>query len=375
MIDRRLIKNFDWVLLLVLLVLAGISLLNLYSATYPIRDVGGAKIFMKQIYWFLIGFIVLLGFTTFNYYKLERLAYPAYFMALALLIVVLITGRVTSGSQRWLSLGPVSFQPSEVAKITVVLVLARFFSERGGNKPYHLRDLWQPFLLIAVPFALILKEPDLGSALFVGLVSFSMVLFVKVHWKSLLIFLFSCTAAAPLIWFRLKEYQQMRILTFLRPDMDPLGSGYHINQSKIAIGSGWFWGKGFLNGTQTRLHFLPEQHTDFAFSVLAEEWGLVGAVVLLMIYLFMILWGLNIVKSSKDRFGAILAFGIVASIFWQVLINVGMVTGLLPVVGIPLALFSYGGSSLVTTMALLGLLMNISMRRFMFQEDQDRLLY
>lgn len=375
MIDRRLIKNFDWVLLLLLLVLAGISLLNLYSATYPIRDVGGAKIFMKQIYWFLIGFVVLLAFTTFNYYKLERLAYPAYFMAVALLVVVLITGRVTSGSQRWLSLGPVSFQPSEVAKITVVLVLARFFSERGGNTAYRLRDLWQPFLLIAVPFVLILKEPDLGSALFIGLVSFSMVLFVKVHWKSILIFLFSCTAAAPLIWFKLKEYQQMRILTFLRPDMDPLGSGYHINQSKIAIGSGWLWGKGFLNGTQTRLHFLPEQHTDFAFSVLAEEWGLVGGVVLLMIYLFMILWGLNIVKSSKDRFGAILAFGIVASIFWQVVINVGMVTGLLPVVGIPLALFSYGGSSLVTTMAILGLLMNISMRRFMFQEDQDRLLY
>jgi rod shape determining protein RodA len=375
MIDRRLIKNFDWVLLLLLLVLAGISLLNLYSATYPIRDVGGAKIFMKQIYWFLIGFVVLLGFTTFNYYKLERLAYPAYFMAVALLVVVLITGRVTSGSQRWLSLGPVSFQPSEVAKSTVVLVLARFFSERGGNTAYRLRDLWQPFLLIAVPFVLILKEPDLGSALFIGLVSFSMVLFVKVHWKSILIFLFSCTAAAPLIWFKLKEYQQMRILTFLRPDMDPLGSGYHINQSKIAIGSGWLWGKGFLNGTQTRLHFLPEQHTDFAFSVLAEEWGLVGGVVLLMIYLFMILWGLNIVKSSKDRFGAILAFGIVASIFWQVVINVGMVTGLLPVVGIPLALFSYGGSSLVTTMAILGLLMNISMRRFMFQEDQDRLLY
>jgi len=375
MIDRRLIKNFDWVLLLLLLVLAGISLLNLYSATYPIRDVGGAKIFMKQIYWFLIGFVVLLAFTTFNYYKLERLAYPAYFMAVALLVVVLITGRVTSGSQRWLSLGPVSFQPSEVAKSTVVLVLARFFSERGGNTAYRLRDLWQPFLLIAVPFVLILKEPDLGSALFIGLVSFSMVLFVKVHWKSILIFLFSCTAAAPLIWFKLKEYQQMRILTFLRPDMDPLGSGYHINQSKIAIGSGWLWGKGFLNGTQTRLHFLPEQHTDFAFSVLAEEWGLVGGVVLLMIYLFMILWGLNIVKSSKDRFGAILAFGIVASIFWQVVINVGMVTGLLPVVGIPLALFSYGGSSLVTTMAILGLLMNISMRRFMFQEDQDRLLY
>ncbi|MFW6099509.1 MAG: rod shape-determining protein RodA, partial [Thermodesulfobacteriota bacterium] len=271
-------------------------------------------------------------------------------------------------------LGPVSFQPSEFAKIAVVLVLAKFFGERGGNREYRLRDLWQPFILIMIPCGLILKEPDLGSALFLGLVSFSMILFVKVHWKSILIFLFSGMAAAPLIWFRLKEYQQMRILTFLRPDMDPLGAGYHINQSKIAIGSGCLWGKGFLNGTQTRLHFLPEQHTDFAFSVLAEEWGMVGAVALLMIYLFMIFWGLNIVKSSKDRFGAVLAFGIVAVIFWQVVINVGMVTGLLPVVGIPLILFSYGGSSLVTTMGVVGLLMNISMRRFMFQEDQEKLL-
>ena len=158
----------------------------------------------------------------------------------------------------------------------------------------------------------------------------------------------------------------MRILTFLRPDMDPLGAGYHINQSKIAIGSGLFWGKGFLKGTQTRLHFLPEQHTDFAFSVLAEEWGLIGSVLLLVLYLVLILWGLNIAKSSKDRFGSIMAVGIVAIIFWQVVINVGMVTGLLPVVGIPLILFSYGGSSLISTMAAMGLLMNISMRRFMF---------
>jgi rod shape determining protein RodA len=165
----------------------------------------------------------------------------------------------------------------------------------------------------------------------------------------------------------MKDYQQRRILTFLSPDTEPLGAGYHINQSKIAIGSGQFWGKGYLQGTQTRLHFLPEQHTDFAFSVLAEEWGLVGVTGLLLLYLFLILWGLNIAKGSKDRFGAILAVGIVAIVFWQVVINVGMVTGLLPVVGIPLLLFSYGGSSLISTMAAMGLLMNISMRRFMFQ--------
>lgn len=367
MLDRRLIQNFDWVLLLVLLMQAGISILNLYSATYPIRDMGGAEIFLKQIYWFLIGFAVLLLATTFNYYILERLAYPLYFFTIALLVLVLVAGRVMSGSQRWLSLGPVSFQPSELAKIAIVIVLAKFFSERSDYKAYRLRDLWQPFLLTAIPCFLILKEPDLGTALFLALIAISMTLVAKVNWKSLTILAGTSCLAAPIVWLGLKEYQRKRVLSFLEPDMDPLGAGYHINQSKIAIGSGQFWGKGFLKGTQTRLHFLPEQHTDFAFSVLAEEWGLVGSVALLLIYLFMILWGLSIAKNSKDRFGSMIAIGIVSIIFWQVAINVGMVTGLLPVVGIPLLLFSYGGSSLITTMAAMGLLMNISMRRFMFQ--------
>jgi rod shape determining protein RodA len=165
----------------------------------------------------------------------------------------------------------------------------------------------------------------------------------------------------------LKAYQRNRILIFINPDRDPLGAGYHINQSKIAIGSGLFWGKGFLKGTQTRLHFLPEQHTDFAFSVFAEEWGFAGSLGLLLLYLFLMLWGINIAKSSKDKFGAIIALGIIAIVFWQLVINVSMVTGLLPVVGIPLVMVSYGGSSIVMTMAGMGLLMNISMRRFMFQ--------
>lgn len=367
MLDRRLIQNFDWVLLLLLLLLAGTSILNLYSATYAIRDVGGSRIFTRQIYWFLMGFGVLLMMTLFNYYALERFAYPLYFFTIALLIAVLVAGKVTSGSQRWISLGPITFQPSEIAKITMVLVLAKFFNDRGDQEAYRLRDLWQPFVLVLIPFTLILKEPDLGTALYVGLVCGSMILIARINWKSLLIMIGCFLLTAPAMWLGLKDYQQKRILTFLRPDLDPLGSGYHINQSKIAIGSGQFLGKGYLKGTQTRLHFLPEQHTDFAFSVFAEEWGLAGVTVLLLLYLFLILWGLNIAKSSKDRFGAVLAVGIVAIIFWQVTINVGMVTGLLPVVGIPLLLFSYGGSSIITTMAAMGLLMNISMRRFMFQ--------
>ena len=367
MFDRRLIQNFDWILLLLLILIGTISVLNLYSATYLIRGTGGSQIYIKQIYWFLIGFAVFLMMTTFDYSLLERLAYPFYFFSLALLIMVLVVGKIHSGSQRWLSFGGISFQPSEFAKIAIVLTLAKFFNEHGHYNEYRLRDLWQPFLLIAFPSVLIIKEPDLGTGLTLAVVSFSIILFVKVKWKSLLILILTALSAVPFVWFTMKHYQQMRILSFLRPEMDPLGAGYHINQSKITIGSGLFWGKGFLKGTQTRLRFLPAQHTDFVFSVWSEEWGFVGSVFLLLLYLFLILWGINIAKNSKDKFGSIIALGIMAIIFWQMVINVCMATGLLPVVGIPFVLLSYGGSSVISTMAGMGLLMNISMRRFMFQ--------
>jgi rod shape determining protein RodA len=214
---------------------------------------------------------------------------------------------------------------------------------------------------------LIVYQPDLGTALMLLIVSFSIIVFAHVNWKSIVIFLSTAVVSTPLLWATLQGYQKKRIIAFLRPDLDPLGAAYHVTQSKIAIGSGLFWGKGFLKGTQTRLHFLPQQHTDFSFSVLAEEWGFVGSAVVLFLYLFLILWCINIARSSKDRFGALLVIGVAASIFWHLTINVGMVTGLLPVVGIPLALFSYGGSSVISTMAAMGLVMNVSMRRFMFQ--------
>ena len=367
MFDRRLIQNFDWILLLLLILIGAMSVLNLYSATFPIRYTGGSQIFIKQIYWFLIGFVVLLMMTTFDYHVLERLAYPLYILSLSLLVLVLIIGKVYSGSQRWLSIGAISFQPSEFAKIALVILLAKYFTDHGEYDEYRLRDLWRPFILIIIPCILILEEPDLGSALILAIISFSIILFMKIKWRSLLILIVVSIFLTPFIWFTLEEYQQKRILTFLKPDTDPLGAGYHIIQSKIAVGSGLLWGKGFLKGTQTRLHFLPEQHTDFAFSVLAEEWGFVGSIFLLLLYLLLVLWGINIAKNSKDKFGAVLAIGIVAIVFWQLVINVSMTIGLLPVVGIPLVLFSYGGSSIVSTMSGMGLLMNISMRRFMFQ--------
>jgi rod shape determining protein RodA len=355
------------VLLLLVFLITAIGVLNLYSATYPIKDMGGSTVFIKHLYWLGIGYLVFFIMTTFNYYSLERLAFPFYFVVMIMLIVVLTSGRVIAGSQRWLSVGLFSFQPSEFAKIAVIMVLAKYFSDHSRNSEYRLRDLALPAVIVAVPALLIVKEPDLGTALLLAAIASSMVFLFRVNVKSVAIAFISVLAGAPLIWSRLKEYQQMRIISFLKPEMDPLGSGYHIAQSKIAIGSGQFWGKGYLKGTQTRLHFLPEQHTDFAFSVFGEEWGFLGSLVLLVLFLMLILWGFAIARNSKDKFGAMMAVGITAIIFWQVVINVGMVTGLLPVVGIPLVFISYGGSSMVTTMAVLGLLMNISMRRFMFQ--------
>jgi rod shape determining protein RodA len=366
-VDRRLLMHFDWVLLLLLIFIGAMSVLNLYSATYPVRNEEGTQIFVKQVYWYLIGFGVLLMMTTFDYHHLLRLAYPAYFFSVILLILVLAIGDVRSGSQRWLHLGGFTFQPAELMKITLVILLAKFYEDRSQINEFRLRDLWQPLAFIAVPCLLIVKEPDLGTALTVLIVSFSVILFAKLKWRSLATLVIGCLLPAPFLWSMLKEYQQRRILIFLNPEMDPLGAGYHINQSKIAIGSGMAWGKGFLKGTQTRLHFLPEQHTDFAFSVLAEEWGFLGAMVLLLLFVFLIFWGLNIAKNSKDKFGALIALGVVSIVFWQLAINVSMATGLIPVVGIPLSLLSYGGSSIISLMAGMGLLMNISMRRFMFQ--------
>jgi rod shape determining protein RodA len=368
MFDRRLINNFDWILLGILVFIGLLSVFNIYSATYTIRSMGGSQIYAKQICWYVIGLFVLILMTTFDYHVLDRFAYPLFFISLILLLVVLKTGKVIHGSQRWLSFGYFSIQPSEMVKISIIIVLAKYFSkaEKAGN--YRLRDLLSPLIMIAVPFIMIVYQPDLGTALMLLMVSFSIIFFVNVNWKSILIFLSTALVSAPLFWITLQEYQKKRIITFLRPDLDPLGAAYHVTQSKIAIGSGLFWGKGFLKGTQTRLNFLPQKHTDFSFSVLAEDWGFVGSAMLLLLYLFLILWCLNIAKNGKDKFGTLIVVGIVLSIFWHLIINVSMVTGLLPVVGIPLVLFSYGGSSVISTMAAMGLIMNVSMRRFMFQE-------
>jgi rod shape determining protein RodA len=238
---------------------------------------------------------------------------------------------------------------------------------RGSTRGFSLRELFSPLLLTAIPFILIVKQPDLGTAMLIILIAGSMTVFVKIERRSLIYLIASCTVSVPLIWFFLKGYQKQRILSFLNPDLDPLGAGYHIIQSKIAIGSGMISGKGFLKGTQNALSFLPEHHTDFIFSVLAEEWGFVGSSVVLLVFLLLIISGLNVALKCREPFGTILSVGITAMISWQVFINIGMAMGIIPVVGIPLPFISYGGSSIVSMMICIGLLMNVSMRRFMIE--------
>jgi rod shape determining protein RodA len=364
-IDRRFFSNFDWTLLGLTLAVAALGLANLYSASHAGGETGAA--YVRQAWWLGIGLVVMFAVALPDYRLLETYAYPLYACSLLFLVWVLVFGRTVSGSQRWILLGGLSFQPSELAKIALVVVLARFFVGGQPGQAYTLRDLLLPLGLLALPFLLVALEPDLGTALLMVSIFFSVVFFVGIRWRSFLAVLLTGLAALPLGWSLLKDYQRSRVLTFFDPETDPLGAGYHVIQSKIAIGSGMLTGRGFLKGTQAHLYFLPERHTDFIFSVWAEEWGFLGSALVLLLYAALIMWGLNVARRSRERFGRLLAFGLTAIIFWQAVVNIGMVLGLLPVVGVPLPLFSYGGSALISTMLSVGLLMSISMRRFIFQ--------
>jgi len=346
-----------------LLVVIGMSLANLYSAT---AINGRSPICMKQIYFYVIGFSIILAIISVDYRVFITWNYFLYTAVIILLVVAMLFGNSAGGAQRWINFGFFKLQPSEPAKLSLVITLASYYYRKDTGKGFTLKDLLIPGLLAGLPFVLILKQPDLGTALMLAFVAISMTLFVKLRWTTLIIIVSLVLTIIPIAWkFGLKPYQRQRVQTFLNPESDPLNKGYHIIQSKIAVGSGGRFGKGYLKGTQVHLDFLPEHHTDFAFSVWAEEFGFTGSLVFLSCYTFMLLLGLNIALSARDKFGVLLAFGVVALIFWQAFINLAMVMGLLPVVGMPLPLFSYGGSSLLTTMAGIGILFSVRMRRFM----------
>jgi rod shape determining protein RodA len=365
MFDRRLLTHFDWVLLFLVCLLTGVGILNLYSATSTWSQ-AATPVYIKQFYWLGIGLVISISISLFDYRKLEYFATPLYVLNVLLLVAVLVFGKTTMGATRWLNLGFFNLQPSEVMKIVIIIVMARYFSVKDQVLGYNLKELGVPFALLGVPVLLIMKQPDLGTSMLVIFIAVTMALFAGIQRRTLIVLGLMSIASAVGGWFLLHGYQKRRILTFIDPERDPLGAGYHIIQSKIAVGSGGLFGKGFMQGTQSQLSFLPERHTDFAFSVFAEEWGFTGCLILLLLYLLLVAWGIYTAQRASDLFGMYLALGVSAMLFWHIVVNLGMVIGLLPVVGVPLPLFSYGGTSMVTTMIGVGVLLNVSMRRFMF---------
>jgi rod shape determining protein RodA len=363
---EKKLDHLHWPLVLCTIVICTLGVLNLASATKNALN----PMWIAQSKWMFLGAVAVGAFLFLDYRFLSTAAWPGYFAALALLAGVAFRGKKVLGARRWLQLGPMQLQPSEFVKLALIVVLARYFSKDdvGARKgQYGLVDLWQPFLFVLVPVALIMKQPDLGTAIVTFAIAMTMIVFAKVRWQSLTVLFAGGIASAVFAWQRLlKPYQKSRILTFLDPQAYAKGAGYHAIQSVIAVGSGQWSGKGWGDGTQNQLSFLPEQHTDFIFSVWAEEHGFLGGVLLVSLYGFLVLTALDVAANARDKFGSFLAIGIASLFFWHAFINIGMVTGMLPVVGVPLPLFSYGGSSVLADLLGIGILLNVSLRRFMF---------
>jgi rod shape determining protein RodA len=363
-IDRRLFTNFDWFLLGLVVVLCLIGLVNLYSATHQSEHL---ERFRLQLVWLVVGFILLSLAFAINYQNFENNAYAILIGVMALLAATHLLGYVSHGARRWLDLGPVRFQPSELAKIAVVIALAKYLASNSTERGYNLKELGPPLAVLAGPMLLVAAQPDLGTSVMLLSIAGTMLLFAGIRLRTLLgLATTSIVLSVFTYFFLLTNEQKSRVDTLFNRNADPLGAGYHIRQSLIAIGSGRLWGKGFLHGTQAKLEFLPEAHTDFAFSVLSEEWGFAGGLVVLVLYFALVAWSLNIAMRSKDMFGSMMAVGFSALLFWHIFVNIGMVLGLLPVVGLPLPFLSYGRTSLLTMMIAVGFLLNISSRRYIF---------
>lgn len=360
MILRKLFGKIDPGLMILIILIIVISIMTLYST-------GGsgeaqANLYQKQILWFLIGIILMLLITLVDYHIFSDFSYIIYGVSLLLLVVTLIFGKSISGSRSWVDLGPINIQSSEIVKVSVILLMATFLASKRGEK---LGIIGIAFLLLIVglPIGLILMQPDMGTALTYAPVALIGIFLSGIRFKTLLALFIIAVIAMPFGWFILKDYQKERVLTILNPSKDLKGSGYQLMQSKIAIGSGMIFGKGPFSNTQSRLHFLPALHTDFILSVFAEVSGFLGVSLLLLLYILLFQRILNTAQVARDRLGFFMAMGVFSILAFQVILNIGMVIGFFPTVGIPLPLLSYGGSSVVSTMISLGLVMNVRMNR------------
>jgi rod shape determining protein RodA len=359
------LKKFNWNLIILEVVLFSIGLWNLISAT-SVAD-KSLGLYRSQLLWFGIGMAVSSLILLVHYSFFSRLAYVIYFANLLLLVGVLVIGKSSLGARRWIGFGGFTIQPSEFMKLSMVICMAKYFERDSTVGGYGFRDLLLPTLLVVIPAALIMLQPDLGTALIILLTFGSMMLFLRIKPQTLMIIGICGAIALPVAYkFGLKPYQRQRIVSFIDPAADPKGSGYNSIQSMIAVGSGQLMGKGYRQGTQGHLNFLPEHHTDFIFSVFSEEHGFVGSVILLALYMAFLLNGLSVAYQSHDKFGILVAFGIMSIFFWHIFVNMGMVMGLLPIVGVPLPFFSYGGSSLMTSVLSVAIVTNIANKKFMF---------
>src|SRR3990172_2428533 len=334
-LDRRMLANIDWRIAGTALALIGVGILTIWSANLGSPSPPKQTLYLRQTLYAVVALLALLTATFINYRTAARFAYPIFGVAFALLLLVSLTGEVGRGAQRWIRIGAWTLQPSEFMKLALIVVLARYFEDHK-ERLGHPRLLVIPAMVALPPMLLVLKQPDLGTAVLLGLLTLSVLLLVGLRMKHLLFLAAAAAAMAPVLWSFLKDYQRRRVLVFLYPELDPLGAGYHIAQSKIAVGSGELFGKGLKAASQSQLHFLPASQTDFILAVLAEQWGFIGCLVILLLYYVLITRGLEIAGESKDIFGALLAFGIMAMITVQLVVNVGMVVRIMPVVGIRL---------------------------------------
>lgn len=366
--ERSLFKKLDWNLIIVILVLNFIGLINLFSATHGPNSQDVANLFIQQLVWLSVGWGVFFIATFLDYAFFMKIALVIYFLNVGALLFVTFFGEVALGAQRWIDFGFFRYQPSETMKLALIILLAKILSTRSTyGAGMGFRELFLPALALLIPFGLVVEQPDLGTSMMLMAIGGTMILFVKVRKSIIFSAIVAAAIALPLAWnFGLHDYQKNRVYTFLSPAQDPRGTGYNSIQSKIAVGSGQFVGKGFRKGTQSQLEFLPERHTDFIYSVLSEEFGFVGSLSTIGMFCVLFIVGIRIASNARDKFGALLTVGVLSYIFWHMFVNIGMVMGLLPIVGVPLPLLSYGGSSMLTTMVGLGLVSSVAFRRYLF---------
>ena len=360
--------QIDLPLLMCVVLIATLGVVNLYSATSVYIDAGQgaglADLYVSQVYWIVVGGLLALLAAAIDYRHFERFAYFFYLSGIVALFLVFVLGEDIRGSSRWIKLGSFTFQPSEFMKILVILVVAKYLHNDPKTEPRTLFDLAPPIALTIFPVILVMAQPDLGTSLVYMLTAGTILAMTKIRRRSLLWLVAAVSGSAVLLYQHgLQGYQRKRIDSFLNPEADLSGAAWHALQSQTAIGNGGLTGEGFMQGTQNQFGYLPDQYSDFPFAVFAEDWGFAGTIFLLGVYCFLCIWAIHVASQAKDRFGAALAIGVGAMVFWHTVFNVGMALGLLPVVGITLPLFSYGGSSVVTILVALGLLMNVSMRR------------